>query len=80
MQRSLDGIVIIPEIACANGRNHAVFVQKVSGWSDELGPGQRQLAVIRQAQDGLHGALSIRGATDDDRSSDILKRGRDDLG
>ena len=68
----LDGIVIIAEIARAQRRHDAVFVQKISRRGDQLSPSQGQLGVIREPQDGLHRALSVGGAADDNRASDIL--------
>ena len=76
----MDGIVVIAEIARAQARNDTVLVQKIAGGGDQLGPSQRQLAVVGQAQNGLDGPFSIRGGTDNDRTPDILKGRGDDFG
>ncbi len=80
LQGCLDRVVVIPEVAGAECRNDPVIIEQVSRRRDERGPGQREFALVGQAQDCLHGALSKGGTADHNSAPDVLEGRRDDFG
>ena len=80
LQSALHRRLVITQIAGAQRRHHTMRLQVIAGRRDEPRPSQRQLAIVGEAQHGLHRALAVRRAADHDGASGILQSGGDDLG
>ena len=80
LQPDLERALVIAQIGGAQRRHHPVRLQEIARRRNQPSPGHDQLAIVRQAQHGLHGALAVGRAADHDGASGILERGGHDLG